>query len=132
MASGSIHRVLGGLLLILVIGSTPFAGPAAASSPEAGERGLYRGQCRRLTRQIDPYERDVLPRARARGNQAWARATQQQVQRLWNRRADLCPAYGSERTLLRRLADQTRRFNELLATAGRAAATFFTGGAFGP
>lgn len=120
-----------GILAAWLVLEAGAAGLAAAASPEAGERGHYRGQCRRLTKQIDHYEDVVLPQAYARGNQAWANVTTQQIERLWNRRADLCPKYGAERTFLRRLADRTRRFNQFLARAGRAAATFFSGGAFG-
>ncbi|MAG34592.1 MAG: hypothetical protein CL908_27300 [Deltaproteobacteria bacterium] len=120
----------------LVIGSAlgvVLAAPgwAHASSPEAGEQGRHRGQCRRLTRQIDHFENTVLPMAHQRGNRAWAKATEEQVERLWHRRADLCPAYGAERSLMRRAADQARKFNRLLADAGRAAAAFFTGGLSG-
>ncbi len=42
-----------------------------ASSPEAGAKGNYRGQCRRLTTQIDHYEGTVLPMAISRGNRPW-------------------------------------------------------------
>jgi hypothetical protein len=106
--------------------------PAAASSPMAGERGHYRGQCKRLTKQIDHYENQVLPLAIERGNRAWERATNQQVERLWNRRADLCPEYGAQRTFLAKTADAIRRFNKLVVAAGRAAAAYFTGGLAGP
>lgn len=103
--------------------------PAAlASTPEAGERGHYRGQCKRLTTQIEHYEGTVLPMARERNNRAWEDATAAQVERLWHRRADLCPEYGAQRTMLRRAADQARKFNQLVAAAGRAAVTYFTGG----
>lgn len=135
MVARSGIRKQGVRLLLLVASAVLFAGLAqstAASSPEAGERGSYRGQCRRLTRQIQHFEGDVLPRASARGDQAWAEATRQHVERLWHRRADLCPKYGAERTMLRRLADRTRRFNQFLARAGRAAAAFFSGGIVGP
>ena len=54
-----------------------------------------------------------------------------QVERLWHRRADLCPKYGAERTLLARAADQARKFNKMVSLAGRAALAFFTGGASG-
>jgi hypothetical protein len=106
--------------------------PAAlASSPQAGARGKYRGQCRQLTKQIEHYQGTILPLARARGNRAWEAATNDQVERLWHRRADLCPAYGAERKMLARAADQIRRFNQILAAAGRAAVTYFTGGMSG-
>ena len=67
----------------------------------------------------------------ARGNRAWERATNEQVERLWHRRADLCPAYGVERTMLAKAAEQIRRINKMLALAGRAALAFFTGGLSG-
>lgn len=134
MIVGGFNRSWGlrlGILAAWLVLEAGSAGLAGAASPEAGERGNYRGQCRRLTKQINHYEKVVLPQAYARGNQAWANATTQQIERLWHRRADLCPKYGAERTFLRRLADRTRRFNQFLARAGRAAATFFSGGAFG-
>lgn len=117
-----IAAVLGLALIFLM------AAAASASSPEAGERGRYRGQCKKLTKQIDHYENTVLPMALDRGNRAWADATNSQVERLWHRRADLCPEYGAERTAMRKAADNIRRFNQLIAAAGRAAATYFSGG----
>jgi hypothetical protein len=104
---------------------------ASASSPEAAERGRYRGQCKRLTKQIDHFEVRILPRAIERGDRGWEDATNAQIERLWHRRADLCPEYGAERTAMRRTEDQIRRFNKLMAAAGRAALTWFTGGAAG-
>ena len=105
---------------------------AGGSSPEAGARGNYRGQCKRLTRQINHYEHQILPQAVERGNRAWENATNAQIERLWNRRADLCPAYGAERTFMRRMADQNRKFKKMLVAAGRATAAFFSGGVVGP
>ena len=116
-----------GVLLLIVC----FAVPALATTPLAGERGNYRGQCRKLTKQIDHFEGSILPLAISRGNQAWERATNEQINRLWHRRADLCPAYGAERTMLAKAADQVRRFNETMALAGRAALAYFTGGLSG-
>jgi len=118
-----ITLALVGLVLGLMVATS-----ASASSPEAGERGNYRGQCKRLTTQIEHYELTILPMAIERGNRAWEEATNAQVERLWHRRADLCPAYGAERTMMRRTADQIRKFNALVAAAGRAAVTYFTGG----
>ena len=48
-----------------------------------------------------------------------------------NRRADLCPAYGAERTFLVRARDQIRQFNKMVDVASRAAVAFFTGGLSG-
>jgi hypothetical protein len=116
----------GWLVLSLVL-----APLASASSPEAGERGRYRGQCKRLTRQLEHYEETVLPMAIDRRNRGWEAATNDQIERLWHRRADLCPEYGAQRSLMRRAADRARKFNKLLAAAGRAAASYFTGGMAG-
>jgi hypothetical protein len=116
-------------MVLFVALSWTLATTSLASSPEAGARGRYRGECRRLTKQIEHYEGTILPMAIERRNAGWERSTNEQVERLWHRRADLCPAYGAERTMMARAADQARRFNQLLATAGRAVATYFTGGA---
>ena len=120
-------RVFVAIALMLTI-----AIPASATTPLAGERGNYRGQCRKLTKQIGHFEGSILPLAIARGNKGWERATNEQINRLWHRRADLCPVYGAERTMLARAAERVRKFNQLVALAGRAALTYFTGGIFGP
>lgn len=116
---------------LLAVFFLAFAGPALATTPLAGEKGNYRGQCRQLTKQIKHYNKTILPLARARGNQDWERATTDQVKRLWNRRADLCPAYGRQRTLLAKTAEKIREFNELVSLAARGALAFFTGGLSG-
>lgn len=120
--------IVGPLLLALL------AAPVALADGErrlASESGRYRGECRRLTKQIEHFEETVLPMAIARGNRGWEQATNDQIERLWHRRADLCPEYGAERTFLQKAADRTRRFNKFMASAGRAALAFFTGGASG-
>lgn len=110
------------------------AAPMALADGErrlASESGRYRGECRRLTKQITHFEETVLPMAIDRGNRGWEQATNDQIERLWHRRADLCPEYGAQRTFMQKAADQSRRFNKFMATAGRAALAFFTGGATG-
>ncbi|MBW2426784.1 MAG: hypothetical protein JRG86_21260 [Deltaproteobacteria bacterium] len=123
--------MLVGLAISLALSAAPSA-LAGGSSPAAGASGNYRGQCKRLTRQIDHYEGTVLPMAVQRGNRAWEQATNRQIERLWHRRADLCPAYGAERSFLRRMKERQRRFNKTIAAAARAAATWFSGGLAGP
>ena len=118
-------------ILVGLVATLVLAVPAAATTPRAGEVGNYRGQCRQLTKQINHFEGTVLPMAIARGNRAWERATNDQVERLWHRRADLCPAYGAERTMIARAMDQMRRFNKMVDVASRAAVAFFTGGLSG-
>ena len=118
--------LLGLTIVSLMLSAT--ASHASGSSPEAGERGNYRGQCKRLTTQIDHFENTVLPMAIERQNRAWEDSTNAQIERLWHRRADLCPKYGAERTMMRKAADNMRKFNKVVAAAGRAAITYFTGG----
>ena len=121
-------RATGTLVLALLVA------PMALAEGEkrlASESGLYRGECRRLTKQITHFEETVLPMAIERGNRGWEEATADQIKRLWHRRADLCPEYGAERTMLARAADQIRKFNQVVAAAGRAAATYFSGGLTG-
>lgn len=118
-------------VLVIVMLLAGAVSSAWASTPVAVDRGNYRGQCRRLSLQINHYEGTVLPMAINRGNRAWADATNAQIERLWHRRADLCPQYAAERTMLRRAAERMRRFNQMLATAARAAATYFSGGIAG-
>jgi len=129
MTSRILRRCL--TALVLVAATWTLAGVAIASSPEAGAKGNYRGECRRLTKQINHFEGTILPMAIDRGNRGWENATNAQIERLWHRRADLCPKYGAQRTMLAKAADDARKFKKLLAAAGRAAATYFTGGLSG-
>jgi len=129
MTLQSAHRKI--FVILLVALTWTAAGTAMASSPEAGARGKYRAECRRLTKQINHYEGTILPMAIQRGNESWERATSDQVERLWHRRADLCPEYGAQRTMLAKAAEEAKKFQELLVMAGKAAATYFTGGLSG-
>ncbi len=43
-----------------------------------------------------------------RRNPAWEDATNDQITRLWHKRADLCPKYGRERTRLARALEKIR------------------------
>lgn len=115
------------LLAVVCVGA--FAGAASAYDQDASVHGNYRGQCRRLTKQLAYYEKTILPMAIDRGNVAWERATYDQIERLWHKRADLCPKYGKDRAKLQKALDRIRAFNQMLARAGRAAARYFTAGA---
>lgn len=126
----TIRRSIRSLLLIgfVCLG----ASAAHAYDQDASIHGRYRGQCRRLTKQIAYYEKTILPLAKARRNVTWEAATNDHITMLWNKRADLCPKYGRERTRLRIALAKIRAFNQMLAKAGRAAASYFTGGAVTP
>jgi hypothetical protein len=123
-------RIHLGILVGFVLAMTLVASDSTAKRL-ASETGNYRGQCRQLTKQINHYQGTILPLAVSRGNRKWERATVDQVNRLWNRRADLCPEYGSERTLIAKARDRIRKFNQMMAMAGRAALAYFTGGLSG-
>lgn len=132
MRTRKLERIQSLMILVgLLAAAAMLASPALASSPEAGERGRYRAECRRLTKQIDHYENTILPMAIERHNAGWEKATNDQVERLWHRRADLCPKYGAQRTMMAKAADQARKVNKFLVTAGRAAASYFSGGIAG-
>lgn len=124
---GASRVWIGCLALTLLVGLG--AGSALAYDQDASVHGNYRGQCRRLTKQIEYYEEQILPLAIERGDLAWEDATNEHIKRLWNKRADLCPKYGRERARLLRALDRIRQFNRVVARAGRAAARYFTGGA---
>jgi hypothetical protein len=123
-------RIHLGILVGFILAMT-LAASVSTAKRLPSETGNYRGQCRQLTKQINHFEGTIIPLAIARGNRKWERATNDQVARLWNRRADLCPEYGAERTLIARTRDQIRKFNKMMALAGRAALAFFTGGLSG-
>lgn len=122
-----VRAAIRSLLLASVL--SLWAGTGLAYDKDASVHGNYRGQCRRLTKQLAYYEKQVLPMAIERRNLAWENATNAQIKRLWHKRADLCPKYGRERTRLQRASDKIREFNKVIAQAGRAAASYFTGGA---
>ena len=86
--------------------------------PGAGE-GAYRGECRRMTRQIAHYA-DVVDMARARDNDLWAEATIQHIGRLTERRARLCPQYAD--------TPAGEQLMKLLRLAGKVALKMFTMG----
>jgi hypothetical protein len=95
---------------------------AAFSAPPAfAQAQPHRRECVKLTNQIERYAGDVQ-RARERGNELWERATIEQIERLAERRARLCPEYAQD--------DQTmKQLVALLRTAGRMAVRYFTFGA---
>lgn len=101
--------------------------PAASIAETPRSRG-NRGDCRRMTKQIEHYEGTVLAMARQRGDKAWEAAMENHVSTLKNRRADRCPEWNEQRKLLVRARNQAAKFQKMLATAGKAAAKYFTGG----
>jgi hypothetical protein len=101
-------RTLGVVLAVLLI-----------AAPLLAVNKPHRGECRRLTRQIARYERDVRFADR-RDNELWEDASKNRVNQLATRRADLCPQYR-RRNPLAQAADY-------IAAAAKAAAPYFIPG----
>lgn len=79
----------------------------------------HRGECKRLTRQIARYERDVRF-ADQRDDERWEGASEERTKMLSTRRAGLCPEYR-KRNPLAEAAD-------FVAAAAKAAAPYFIPG----
>jgi len=101
-------RTLGVVLAVLLV-----------AVPMLAVKKPHRGECRRLTRQIARYERDVRFADR-RDDERWEDASQDRAQQLVTRRADLCPQYR-RRNPLAQAAD-------FIAAAAKAAAPYFIPG----
>ena len=104
-----------GLLFLFV---APAWAEVPAHPPGAGE-GAYRGECRRMTRQIAHYA-NVVDLARERGNERWEEATLQHIGRLTERRQYLCPKYADNKA--------GEELIKLLRLAGKVALKMFTMG----
>ena len=93
-------------------------GPPAFAKSEPQRR-----ECHRLTSQIARYEGDVKL-AEERGNELWENATREQIDRLSERRASRCPQFAEDK------GKAMREFAELMKTAARLAAKYFTMGLY--
>ena len=115
--------------VVLVVGllAASLLAPAPGWAREQRDQ-TNRQLCRRYTKQIAHYENDVLPLAEERGNELWAEATLDQIDRLKNQRADVCPEYTEERNALRRAAAEAAKVQRMMKTAAKAAASYFSGG----
>jgi hypothetical protein len=107
------------IMIIVCLGGPP---AFAKSEPQ-------RRECHRLTSQIVRYEGDV-ERARERGNELWENASLQQIERLSQRRVSRCPQYAEAENAAKRAAMRMRQFAQLLGTAAKLAAKYFTSGGF--
>jgi hypothetical protein len=81
-----------------------------------------KGQCRRITRQMERFE-DTLTLARQRDNDLWAAATKQHIARLGERRARLCPEYRPPN----RVRQWMNTFRDVSRVAAKAAIKYFSG-----
>ena len=98
-------------------------GPPAFAKSEPQRR-----ECHRLTNQIARYEGDVKL-AQERGNELWENATREHIDRLSERRINRCPEYANEGAAAAAAA-AWRRFGEMVTTAAKLAAKYFTMGAY--
>lgn len=98
-------------LVIVALALPALPGAASADSSE----------CRHLTQQIEHY-RTLAERAEALDSELWEQRTEDHIERLVERRIELCPEYAKEdRTLA--------AFAHLMRIAGKAALSYFTFGA---
>jgi len=115
-------RVLVSILILALV-----CAPVAAFAEPVRSRG-NRGDCRRMTKQIDHYENVVLAMAKERGDKAWQASMEAHLSKLKNRRADRCPEYNEQRNMLIRAREQAREMQRMVKMAGKAALKYFTGG----
>ena len=98
-----------GVVLVVLLSAAPML---AVNKP-------HRGECKRLTRQIARYERDVRW-ADQRDNQLWEDASKDRAEQLSARRVDLCPEYRKPNPLAQAA--------DFIAAAAKAAAPYFIPG----
>jgi hypothetical protein len=89
------------------------------AAPVGAANAPYRGECKKLTRQIDRYQNDA-ERADQRDDEMWEDASRDRVKALAERRADLCPQY--------RRPNPLAQFADFVAAAAKAAAPYFIPG----
>lgn len=111
-------------LIVCTLIAVLMFGPATAFAGKPVYKG-NRGDCRRMTKQINHYETVVLKRAQDRGDKLWEASMSNHLDRLKNRRADRCPEYGKQRNAAGRAAAEMRM---LMKAAAKGAAKYFTGG----
>jgi hypothetical protein len=98
----------------------PFEGGQETYSVPPSMVGRHNGECKRITRQIARYA-DVADMAKERGNDAWYEGTVDQIGRLSERRAKLCPTLYAEKPIGQELA-------KMLKGAAKIAMKLFTMG----
>lgn len=91
------------------------------------QAGKYFKDCRRMTRQIDRYE-GVVEMAEDRDNELWAEATKRHIERLMERRAELCPQFAEEVNMKKRAVKAAEDTQKLMKAAAKIAARYFSGG----
>lgn len=123
-------RFVGALLGFCALLAVPAVAPAEDPSLfEGGTKtyevppsmvGRHNGECKRITRQIAHYA-EVADMAKERGNESWHEGTLDQIGRLSERRAQLCPVIYAEKPIGQELA-------KILKGAAKIAMKLFTMG----
>jgi len=98
----------------------PFEGGVHVYQVPPSMVGRHNGECKRITRQIAHYA-DVADMAKDRGNELWYEGTVDQIGRLTERRAQLCPTLYAQKPIGQELA-------KILKGAAKIAAKLFTMG----
>ncbi len=111
---------------IALIAVLALLAPALAVA-KAERRYTNKQLCRRMTKQIGHFENVVLKQAEDRGNDQWADATLDHINRMKNRRADRCPEWGKQRSTLAKAKEQADKAKRVLKRAAKAAASYFSG-----
>ena len=100
--------------------SNPFEGGSKTYSVPPSMVGKHNGECKRITRQMAHYA-DVADMAKERGNDGWYQGTVDEIGRLSERRAELCPTLYAEKPIGEELA-------KILKGAAKIAMKLFTMG----
>ena len=105
--------------LIALSAPASFAGEPHLVQPPGVAEGAYRGECRRLDRQIARYTTEA-GKALDRGNDTWLDSSYRRIGHLTARRARLCPKYVDTRA--------GEDLVKLLRLGGKVALKMFTWG----
>ena len=93
------------------------------AAPVVAANKGYRGECKRMTRQMARYERDAKWAAQ-RGDAMWREASKARVKQLEGRRDELCPHLKKKNPVVA----AAEKAADLVAAAAKAAAPYFIPG----
>jgi hypothetical protein len=93
------------------------------AAPLLAANTSYRGECKRMTRQMARYERDAKWAAQ-RGDAMWQTASKDRVKQLQERRDELCPHLKKKNPVVA----AAEKAADLVAAAAKAAAPYFIPG----
>ncbi len=90
------HLKLALIVLAGLLATAPVAAEVRLVQPPGVAEGAYKGQCRRLERQITTHT-EQAGKAYEAGNDAWVDSNLRRIAHLSTRRARLCPRYENSR-----------------------------------